>query len=205
MGRFGRVPGQASLPLRLAVIGAVVVVAGGGAFAVVKATGSKHAAAPATSPPPTTIRTGAAPSSAAPSASASPSASPSPSPDTTSSPTTASPTPSASTPAATGVAGTWNGTWNSSRVPASGTFQMRFTVQDGILSGAIKVNGTTCISKGSVAGAASGDRVAFGAIKGGVASIAFSGTVTGDDMSGRYDAQGCGGDAGTWKATRTVT
>jgi hypothetical protein len=186
------------MPLRIAVIGTIAVAAAGGAFALVKAGGSKHPSAAATSPAATHSRAGGAPSSAA---SASPSPSPSPEASTSS---PASPSPSESTSAGGGLAGTWNGTWRSNSIPATGGFQMSFTLNGKQLKGAITVQGG-CFSHGSVDGAASGNQITFGAIKAAGVSIAFTGKVHGDRMSGTYTTgESCGSDTGTWKATRAA-
>jgi len=188
------------MPLRIAVIGTIAVAAAGGAFALVKAGGSKSPAAAATSP--AASRSGNAASSAA---SASPGPSPSPEASPTPSPTPASSSPSESTSAGGGLAGTWHGTWRSSSIPASGGFQMAFTVNGQQLKGTITVH-NGCFSHGSVDGAASGNQITFGAIKAGGVSIAFTGKVHGDRMSGAYTTgESCGSDAGTWKATRATT
>ena len=124
------------------------------------------------------------------------------------SPTPASPTAQSPSPPASkgggGVVGTWKGTWRSTSPPgASGAFKMRLTVSSGKLSGTISVTNTPCISKGTVNGAVQGGRIKFGAVKGSREAIAFTGAVSGDNMSGTYKDPQCGHTVGDWKASRT--
>jgi len=195
---MGKVARRTSLPVRLAVIGTAAVVVAGAAVVVVKATGSKSTtSAPATSPAPATSQapaTSPAPSSAGPSGSP-PASSP---PAKTLPPgTTVAP------PAASKLAGTWDGVWQSDRFPADGSFRMTFTVDGGTLTGRISVRGSGCISRGTVEGTASGSAIRIGAIKGGLAAIRFTGTLSGNRLSGEYDSPpACGSDRGTWTATR---
>ena len=131
---------------------------------------------------------------------ASPANSPSPS---LASPPVASPSP---TPSASGdVAGTWNGTYESTTSPgANGTFTMVLDLSGGTLSGTITVTDTPCITNGTVDGSVQGSHITFGAVKGAQQTIGFTGTVSGDQMSGTYSAPACGHGAGNWTASRSA-
>jgi len=106
-------------------------------------------------------------------------------------------------PASGAVAGTWNGTYESTSDPAAtGTFTIEFTQTGPTLTGTISVQNTPCITEGTITGSLNGDKIAFGAVKGATQTIAYTGTVSGDRMSGTYSAPACGNATGTWKAAR---
>jgi hypothetical protein len=141
------------------------------------------------------------------------SALPSGSPDTSPSPTatatatvsatataSASPTPSGSGNLGA-LTGTWKGTWlNESPQTAAGTFSLSWAQQGDKVFGAIGVVGSTCLSGGNVTGSVSGSVVTFGAVEGNN-TINYTGTVSGNTMSGTYTSA-CGNSRGTWSAVK---
>ncbi|MGZ6544712.1 MAG: hypothetical protein ACXVEI_05320 [Actinomycetota bacterium] len=106
---------------------------------------------------------------------------------------------------ATALAGTWTGTWqNLSPAPASGTFVIKWTATGSdALTGTIDVSGAGCVSNGKIAAALQGGKISFGVVQG-QASVTYTGSVSGDTMSGTYAASATCADAkGNWKATKT--
>lgn len=78
---------------------------------------------------------------------------------------------------------------------------MTFQVAGSRLSGPIHINNSTCVSDGTVTGTVSGSRINFGAVRA-AQQISFTGVLSGDTLSGTYSAPSCGGEKGTWTATR---
>ena len=119
-------------------------------------------------------------------------------------------TPSASSPepaggAASALAGTWTGTWqNVTPAPASGTFVIKWTATGSdALTGTIDVSGAGCVGNGQIAAALQGGKISFGVVQG-QASVNYTGSVSGDTMSGTYAASAtCANAKGTWKASKT--
>lgn len=101
-----------------------------------------------------------------------------------------------------GLGGTWSGTWaNSTPDDATGTFEIAWT-QDGTkLSGTITIDGTPCLSGGTITGKIRGNAINFGVVEGQV-EVNYAGEVEGDTMSGTY-ATSCGNANGDWEATKT--
>lgn len=79
---------------------------------------------------------------------------------------------------------------------------MQFTQSGQVLSGPIEIEGSTCITAGTVTGTFSGDTISFGAVHAG-ATILYTGKLSGDSMSGTYQAPSCSNDKGTWEASRS--
>jgi hypothetical protein len=100
------------------------------------------------------------------------------------------------------VAGTWSGTWTNT-VPdqSTGTFEIQWGQEGSVLSGTITIEGTPCLTDGSINGALNGNSIAFGVVQGDV-QVAYTGSVSGNTMSGTY-ATDCGNAVGTWEATKT--
>jgi hypothetical protein len=114
---------------------------------------------------------------------------------------TTPPAVSSSESGSSGIVGRWNGTWTTTSGPAgSGDFHIDFTQSGNNLTGAIVIAGTPCITTGTITGTLSGNTIAFGAVQGSQ-TISYSGTVSGNSMSGDYHAPDCGDAKGTWKAT----
>jgi hypothetical protein len=116
-------------------------------------------------------------------------------------PTTASPTPTQSV--ADTLTGTWTGTYEStSTTGANGTFTIQFTQTGSQLSGTIDIQGSPCITTGTISGALNGGQITFGAVKG-TQTIAYAGSVSGSTMSGTYSAPQCDNGKGTWTASKS--
>ncbi len=132
----------------------------------------------------------------------------------TSGPTEAAPTvPTETAPtgptAATGATaeatleGTWNGTWRTEVAQVSGTFTWNIEATPDGFRGTIDVQGTPCISSGSVDITLEGDRITVGLVEA-EEPVTFSGTISGDRMSGTYDAGTCPPpNSGAWEAVRS--
>jgi hypothetical protein len=106
---------------------------------------------------------------------------------------------SASAPAAAaasaGLSGTWSGTYSG---PYQGTFTQTWRQSSSLLSGTIKLSnppGTLPIH-GTVAGGA----IRFGSL--GSLAITYSGTVSGNSMSGTYQVHAGNSASGPWSASR---
>ena len=109
-----------------------------------------------------------------------------------------SPTPA---PTASGLAGQWNGTWQNSQPDhASGTFTLKWTQTGSNLSGTITINGTPCLTGGTIAGTVNGGAISFGVVSGEV-QVSYDGSVSGNKMQGTY-ATTCGNAKGAWAATK---
>ena len=101
------------------------------------------------------------------------------------------------------LAGTWTGSWESEAPGVSGTFTMKIEQTGSGFTGTIAIADTPCVSNGSVIGSVDGDTINFGAVEA-ENEVAFSGSISGDSMSGTYQSPpACGSDSGTWKATRS--
>lgn len=124
-------------------------------------------------------------------------------------------TPSASTEtaptgptAATGptsptLEGTWAGTWQTDVAQVNSTFTWEIEATADGFSGTIDVQGTSCISNGSVDVAVDGDRITVGLVQA-EEPVTFTGTISGDRMSGTYDAGTCPPpNSGSWEAVRS--
>jgi hypothetical protein len=100
--------------------------------------------------------------------------------------------PSSSAPATT-LSGTWHGQYAGS---FSGTFVLIWQESGGNLTGTIALStvGGTVPIHGSV----SGSSINFGTV--GSSAITYTGSVSGNSMSGNY--QVAGGGSGTWSATK---
>jgi hypothetical protein len=97
--------------------------------------------------------------------------------------------------AAAGLSGKWSGQYSGA---FSGTFSLNWTQSGSSLSGHIALSypaGDFLSLHGSVNGSA----ITFGTV--GSTAITYSGTVSGNSMSGNYQVQGSGG--GPWSATKS--
>jgi hypothetical protein len=75
--------------------------------------------------------------------------------------------------------------------------------QDGF-TGTIEVQNTACISNGTVDVALDGDQITVGLVQA-EEPVTFTGTISGDRMSGTYDAGTCPPpNSGTWQAVRSA-
>lgn len=107
-----------------------------------------------------------------------------------------------------GITGTWRGSWQTDAGSTSGlgkgTFTMEFVQQGEDISGDITIQGSACLTQGSITGKMQGDKIEFGVVQA-EQTVAYSGAISGDSLSGTYatpDVVGCGPDTGTWEATR---
>ena len=103
-------------------------------------------------------------------------------------------TPAASSPAAAvDLSGTWSGQYDGA---FNGTFTLTWTQSNSKLTGSIKLStdGTVNLN-----GVVTGNSIRFGTV--GSTAITYSGTVSGDSMSGTYQVGGATG--GNWSAAKT--
>lgn len=99
------------------------------------------------------------------------------------------------------IAGTWEGTWTTDQGGFSGSFTMTFEETADGFAGDIQIEGSTCVSSGTVEAKLDGTSITIGAVDA-QEQIAFEGTVSGDQMSGTYSTPaGCDSDTGVWEAT----
>ena len=102
------------------------------------------------------------------------------------------------------IVGTWNGTWESMEPPgADGTFSVTFIRFDEEVAGTIEIDGTACVTHGTVSATLEGDRITFGAVLA-ERDVSFTGTLDGDSMSGTFSAPDCGSDTGEWEAAKST-
>jgi hypothetical protein len=103
---------------------------------------------------------------------------------------------STSAPAGADLSGTWDGTYDGAY---KGTFTLDWQESGTKLSGTIdlpSLGGSVPID-----GTVAGDSITFGTV--GSTNIQYSGSLSGDSMSGSYKVLGSGGSVGgTWKANR---
>ena len=119
------------------------------------------------------------------------------------------PTESTGPTAATGptgaaaLEGTWSGTWDTDIPQVNGTFSWTIETTPNGFKGTIDIQDTSCVSNGQVDIALDGDTITIGSIQA-EQPITFTGTVSGDTMSGTYDASACPPpNTGSWEAVRS--
>lgn len=101
---------------------------------------------------------------------------------------------------ATGLSGTWAGDYRQTTPSStSGTFTIEWQQSGSNLTGTIKIPGV-CPSGCPITATVNGNNVKFGVVEAG--SIDYSGTVSGNTMSGTY-ATADGASKGTWSATKS--
>lgn len=100
--------------------------------------------------------------------------------------------------------GTWTGTWGFPQLPDAGTFSMEIVPTQEGFSGTIQIDESECVSNGTLTIGLEGDRIEIGAIQAEEA-ITFSGTISGDRMSGTWnDGGSCPPPHdGIWEAVRS--
>ena len=99
--------------------------------------------------------------------------------------------------------GTWSGTWDTDAPQVSGTFSWTIEATSNGFTGTIDIQDTSCVSSGQVDIALDGDTITIGSIQA-EQPITFTGTVSGDRMSGTYDASACPPpNTGSWEAVRS--
>ena len=119
------------------------------------------------------------------------------------------PTESTGPTAATGptgaaaLEGTWSGTWDTDIPQVHGKFSWTIEATPDGYKGTIDIQDTSCVSNGQVDIALDGDTITIGSIQA-EQPITFTGTVSGDTMSGTYDASACPPpNTGSWEAVRS--
>ena len=120
------------------------------------------------------------------------------------------PTESTGPTAATGptgaavLEGTWSGTWDTDVPQVNGTFSWTIEATPNGFTGTIDIQDTSCVSNGQVDIALDGDTITIGSIQA-ERPITFTGSVSGDTMSGTYDASACPPpNTGSWEAVRST-
>jgi len=119
------------------------------------------------------------------------------------------PTESTGPTAATGptgasLEGTWSGTWDTDIPQVNGTFSWTIEANPNGFTGTIDIQDTSCVSSGQVDIALDGDTITIGSIQA-EQPITFTGTLSGDTMSGTYDASACPPpNTGSWEAVRSA-
>jgi len=99
--------------------------------------------------------------------------------------------------------GTWSGTWDTDIPQVKGTFSWTIEATPSGFTGTIDIQDTSCVSNGQVDIALDGDTITIGSIQA-EQPITFTGTVSGDTMSGTYDASACPPpNTGSWEAVRS--
>jgi hypothetical protein len=119
------------------------------------------------------------------------------------------PTESTGPTAATGptsagvLEGAWSGTWDTDVPQVNGTFSWTIEANPNGFTGTIDIQDTSCVSSGQVDIALDGDTITIGSIQA-EQPITFTGTLSGDTMSGTYDASACPPpNTGSWEAVRS--
>jgi hypothetical protein len=107
-------------------------------------------------------------------------------------------------PASEDVAGTWEGTWVIDGYGNTGDFTMELTPSGDGFTGPIESTNTDC-PMGTVNLMLDGSSVTMGWVLAGV-TVDFTGTKSGDSMSGTWSAPACSDGniflTGTWEATK---
>jgi hypothetical protein len=108
-------------------------------------------------------------------------------------PTTAAPVTTTSAPASVDLSGSWSGKYSGA---FTGTFQLSWQQTGSKLSGTITLS--TQPGSLSLNGTVTGSQISFGTV--GSEAITYSGSVSGNSMSGTYQVAGQAG--GPWSATK---
>ena len=116
-------------------------------------------------------------------------------PTATRAPAVATPTaPPASTSAAAGpLTGTWTGQYSG---PFTGSFTLTWAESGGALTGNLQISNPP--GSHTITGTATDTAITFGYVGG----VTYSGSVSGNSMSGSYQVPG-GGGTGSWNATKS--
>ena len=109
------------------------------------------------------------------------------------SPSTTSPPVTSPSAATTDLSGTWSGKYDGA---FNGTFTLTWTQKNSKLTGSIELSTAGTLN---LNGVVTGNTIQFGTV--GSTAITYSGTVSGDSMSGTYQVNGSSG--GNWSATKT--
>ena len=103
--------------------------------------------------------------------------------------------PTATVAVAAGVSGTWSGTYSGA---SSGTFTLTWQQSGTKVSGTIKISSFNN-SAIDINGNLQGNAISFGTV--GSQAITYTGTVSGNSMSGSWQIQG--GAGGSWSASKS--
>ena len=121
-------------------------------------------------------------------------------PPVSAAPAAATPAGSASAPApaaaASGLTGTWQGQYSGSY---QGTFTLHWQQSGSKLDGTIDLSSPAASMP--IHGSVSGGKISFGTV--GQYGITYSGTVSGNSMSGTYQVKDGRGSTGNWGAARS--
>jgi len=118
-------------------------------------------------------------------------------PAATSTTASAPTTTSAAAPAATGLTGTWSGQYSGAY---QGTFKLTWRQSGSRLSGTIQLSNPPDTL--GIHGSVQGGSIRFGTVGG--TAITYTGTVSGNSMSGNYQVQtGNGTVGGPWSASKS--
>jgi hypothetical protein len=101
------------------------------------------------------------------------------------------------------VVGTWTGTWLS-RSGVGGAGVLDLTQSGDSVTGTVSFTNSPCFSSGSISGSLVADTFTA-AVTAGAIDVTVTGTLTGNQMSGTYDAisaGACTGDTGTLTLSR---
>jgi hypothetical protein len=104
---------------------------------------------------------------------------------------------------ASSVSGIWTGSW-ASRTGVSGTTNLTLAQSGDSVVGSLTFTGSPCFANGDISGTLSGDMLSATITAGGIV-VALNVTITGDALSGTYQAVSageCTGDTGTFSANR---
>lgn len=98
------------------------------------------------------------------------------------------------------------GTWTSDNGTAAGTWkaELQRSTSGDALTGSITVGGATTIEQGIVVGTMNQNDITFGVLQGGAAVAKFSGSLSGESISGTYRIESMS-DAGAWDGSLTET
>lgn len=102
---------------------------------------------------------------------------------------------SSSSAAASALSGTWHGQYTGSY---SGTFVLSWQQSGANLAGTIALS--TAAGTVPIHGSVSGSTITFGTV--GSSAITYTGSVSGNSMSGNYQVAGAAGGSGTWSASK---
>jgi hypothetical protein len=104
------------------------------------------------------------------------------------------------------LSGDWEGAWQYNFSPNSGTVTVAFHQAGNELTGAIRMTGSPCLARGTIAGTVDDTTVVIDAVSGPQDTTHFTGIIDpgGDRISGTYEVAGgrCHGDRGTWQLVR---
>jgi hypothetical protein len=100
------------------------------------------------------------------------------------------------------IGGTWHGTWASSVYErVHGTFRATLVQTGQHFTGNVDIGGSRCVSGGTTSGHLDGNHIRFSVVQAETA-VHYTGTLSGNTMTGTWRASGCANDEGRWSASR---